>query len=62
MPPEKDDIIDCCEDEDAYGWNMCEYLIKRCPNKRVIHLIKFGRTARIRKKNINRAARITPLY
>ena len=32
--------------------------LTKCPNKRVVHLAKYGRKWRTRKKNLHRAARI----
>lgn len=34
--------------------NTCEAILKQCPNKRVIHLAKHAKKARVRKKNIKR--------
>lgn len=32
--------------------------IEDCPNRRVVHLARYAKKARVRKKNINRALRI----
>lgn len=32
--------------------------LERCPNRRVVHLAKYGRKRRTRKKNLHRAVRI----
>ena len=36
-----------------YNW-----IIDYCPNRRVVHLIKYGKTARVREKNFWRGLRI----
>lgn len=35
-----------------------KYVYENCPNKKVIHLAKYARKRRTRKKNLNRAIRI----
>lgn len=35
-----------------------DWLVDYCPNRRVAHLIKHGKTKRVRYKNLNRALRI----
>lgn len=37
----------------VYNW-----VVDYCPNRRVVHLIKYGKTKRVREKNFNRACRI----
>lgn len=37
---------------------MWDWVIKYCPNKRVVHLAKYGRTTRVRHKNFRRACRL----
>lgn len=36
----------------SYDW-----IINKCPNRRVVHLIKYGKNKRVRNKNFNRALR-----
>ena len=40
-----------------YSW-----VLQYCPNNRVVHLAKYGRTKRIRNKNLNRAIKILCRY
>ena len=35
-----------------------EYIAKRCPNKKVVYLMLYGKNKKIRKKNLNRAIKI----
>jgi len=37
---------------------LWDWAFLNCPNRRVAHLMKYGRTARIRRKNFNRALNI----
>jgi hypothetical protein len=37
---------------------MYDWTLNNCPNKRVVHLAKYGRTQRVRNKNFRRAMRI----
>lgn len=37
---------------------MYKMVIDNCPDKKVVHLIKYGRKERIRHKNFNRAIKI----
>ena len=37
---------------------LYQWVIDNCSNRRVIHLIKYGKNIKIRKKNFNRAIRI----
>ena len=34
------------------------FVIKYCPNRKVVHLIKYGKNERVRNKNFNRALMI----
>lgn len=35
-----------------------DWVMRYCPNKRVVHLAKYGRTTRVRHKNFRRACRL----
>lgn len=35
-----------------------DWVMTYCPNKRVVHLAKYGRTTRVRHKNFRRACRL----
>lgn len=37
---------------------FCHNIYDLCPNKRLVHLAKYGKTRRIRKKNHNRVMQI----
>lgn len=37
---------------------MWDWVMTYCPNKRVVHLAKYGRTTRVRHKNFRRACRL----
>lgn len=37
---------------------LWDWVMKYCPNKRVVHLAKYGRTIRVRHKNFRRACRL----
>ena len=37
---------------------LYDWICTNCPNRRVVHLMKYGRTRRIRYKNLTRALRI----
>lgn len=46
-------------------WTLCglySWVLQYCPNNRVVHLAKYGRTKRIRNKNLNRAIKILCRY
>lgn len=48
--------MDNCSDYELYKYILIEYIYiyNAVANKRVMHLMKHGRTERIRKKNRNR--------
>jgi hypothetical protein len=37
---------------------LYDWVCNNCPNRKVVHLIKYGKTGRIQKKNFKRAIRI----
>lgn len=37
---------------------LWDWVIKSCPNRRVVHLMQFGKTRRVKLKNFNRAIHI----
>lgn len=39
-------------------FGITKYVLKDCPNKKVVHLAVYGKKFRTRRKNINRAFRI----
>lgn len=51
------DKIFCAKMMGLYQW-VCE----NCPNRRVIHLMKYGKNKRVKNKNLQRALGITFEY
>lgn len=41
---------------------LWDYVIKYCPNRRLAHLVKYGKNRRVRVKNFYRATAATFLY
>ena len=37
---------------------LYDWVCNNCPNRRVVHLIKYGKTSRVQQKNFKRALRI----
>ena len=47
-----------CESIARLALSFAKYIVLNCPNRKVAHLMIYGRTHRIRKKNFRRALKI----
>lgn len=56
MKPNENDVMNGCDEDNCIS--VSTYALAHCSNKRVVHFAKFGRTQRIRNKNLHRAIKI----
>ena len=58
--------FECTCNIDRFGFykliGLYDLVVNYCPNRRVVHLIKYGKTNRVRKKNFRRACIILEKY